>query len=94
MNAATNQHGRPLIVTKLMDTSLREGLSRRSFNEEETAGAAKEIANGVSHLHQTEPVGIIHRDISSANILLQKRGNLWTAEEKQFNGQFLGEKLP
>ena len=68
MNAATNQHGRPLIVTKLMDARLREGLGRRSFNEEETAGTAKEIANGVSHLHQTEPVVIIHRDIYKEEI--------------------------
>ena len=55
-----------------MDTSLREGLGRCSLNEEETAGAAKEIANGVTNLHQTEPVGIIHRDV--------KRGNLWSSK--------------
>ena len=94
MIAATNQHGIPLIVTELMDTSLKDELGRRSFNDEESAGVAKDIAKGVNHLHHTRPVAIIHRDISSANILLQKRGNLWTAKEKQFNGQFLGEKLP
>ena len=94
MIAAINHHGIPLIVTELMDTSLRDELGRRSLNEGETAGVAKDIAKGVNHLHHTRPVAIIHRDISSANILLQKRGNLWTAKEKQLNGQFLGEKLP
>ena len=93
MIAAINHHGIPLIVTELMDTSLRDELGRRSLNEGETAGVAKDIAKGVNHLHHTRPVAIIHRDISSANILLQKRGNLWTAKEKQLNGQFLGEKL-
>ena len=94
MIAATNQHGIPLIVTELMDTSLNDELGRRSFNDEGSAGVAKDIAKGVNHLHHTRPVVIIHRDISSANILLQKRGTSWTAKEKQLNGQFLGEKLP
>ena len=80
MIAATKQHGIPLIVIELMDANLRDELGRHSFNHQETAGVANDIAKGVNHLHQTKPVSIIYRDISSANILLQKRGNSWTAK--------------
>ena len=70
MIVATNHHGIPLIITELMDTNLRDELGRRSLNEEETASMAMDVAKGLNHLHQTKPVAIIHRGISSANILL------------------------
>ena len=84
MIAATNHQGIPLIISELMDTSLRDELGRGIFNEEETVSVAKDVAKGLNHLHLTKPVAIIHRDISSANILLQKRGSSWTAKLADF----------
>ena len=73
MIAATNHHRIPLIITELME-----------LNEEEIASVAMDVAKGLNNLHQTKPVSIIHRDISSANILLQKRANSWTAKLGDF----------
>lgn len=67
--------GRPLIVTELIDTSPLEDLSKCSLTNDKTARVAKDVEKGLNHLHLSKPLAIIHRDISSAKVLLQQRGN-------------------
>lgn len=92
MIAATNEQGRPLIVTELMDTSLRQQLSKRSLSNTETLAVAKDVALGLNFLHRTKPVAIIHRDISSVNVLLTQRGNSWTAKLADFGSSNFMQK--
>ena len=77
---ATNNEGSPLFVTELLDTSLRHVLSQRALNHEETVSLALDIAKGLNYLHLHKPSPIIHRDISSANVLLWRRDESWRAK--------------
>ena len=77
---ATNDDGRPLFVTELLETSLRRLLSERALNREEIVRLALDVAKGLNYLHLNRPLPIIHRDISSANVLLWRRDDCWRAK--------------
>ena len=74
----TNDEGRrPLFVTELMETSLRKLLERRSLSTTEVAVISLDVARALNYLHQRKPRPIIHRDISSANVLLWRQADQW-----------------
>ena len=77
---ATNDDGSPLFITELLDTDLRNVLSQRSLHHEEVVCIALDIAKGLNYLHLNKPFPIIHRDISSSNVLLWRRDNCWRAK--------------
>ena len=77
---ATNDDGSPLFVTELLDTCLRRLLSERELTPKEVLNLTLDIARGLNYLHLNKPLPIIHRDISSANVLLWRRGECWRAK--------------
>ena len=74
---ATNDEGFPLIVTELMETSLESLLTSRSLSEQEISFISKDVAGALSYLHHKLPSPIVHRDVSSANVLLWPQGHQW-----------------
>ena len=72
---ATNDEGSPLFVTELMEMSLRALLEERQLSETETQVVSLDVARALNYLHQKKPSPIIHRDVSSANVLLWQQGD-------------------
>ncbi len=73
--ATENDKHNLLIVTELMDTSLRTFLEQRAWQRSqlgyhEIKLISLDVARGLSYLHSKTPCPVIHRDISSANVLL------------------------
>ena len=77
---ATNDDGSPLFVTELFDTDLRKVLGQRSLHHEEILCLALDVAIALNYLHLNKPFPIIHRDISSSNVLLWRRDDRWRAK--------------
>ena len=82
---ATNDEGRsPLFVTELMETSLRKLLEQRSLSTTEVAVISLDVARALNYLHQRTPRPIIHRDISSANVLLWRQADQWRGKVSDY----------
>ena len=81
---ATNDEGNPLFVTELMETSLRTLLEQRALSEAELSFISLDVARALNYLHQKQPSPIIHRDISSANVLLWRQGEHWRGKVSDY----------
>ncbi|XP_019860615.1 PREDICTED: uncharacterized protein LOC109588952 [Amphimedon queenslandica] len=63
--------GNPLILTELMSTSLNQELRRNQLTNQQILSFAQDVALGLNYLHLFKPQPIIHRDVSSPNVLLK-----------------------
>ena len=71
--------GNPMIITEVMDTSLRSAYERKELTTDPGCrpvilSIMRDVAVGLNYLHCL-PDPIIHRDVSSANVLLESKGN-------------------
>ena len=65
--------GEMTIVMELMATSLRSQLRREMYFQPLIVNAISlDVARGLNYLHLIQPDPIVHRDISSANVLLEQ----------------------
>ena len=62
--------GVPVILTELMSTSLRDVLGRGGLREAQITTIGRHVALALNYMHQITPDPILHRDVSSANVLL------------------------
>lgn len=76
---ATNNDGVPLIITELMDASLRDLLKEQLLRKADVINIALDVARALNYMHLSKPP-IIHLDLSSANVLLWRQGNQWRAK--------------
>lgn len=74
---ATADNQTPLLVTELMDCSLRERIC--SITAQDVTVICLDVARALNYLHQ-KPTPIIHHDVSSANVLLRRLCNQWKAK--------------
>ena len=74
---ATQDEKMPLFVTELMESSLRKLLEKRQLSEKEIAVISLDVAHALNYLHERKPKAIVHRDVSSANVLLWKQNGEW-----------------
>ena len=72
---ATNDNDSPLFVTEMLETDLRTLMSQRPLEDNEILRLCHDIACALNYLHMMHPVPIIHRDLSSSNILLWHEGS-------------------
>ena len=70
--------GNPMIITEVMDTSLRKAYESKELTPDSSCrpvilSIMRDVAVGLNYLHCL-PDPIIHRDVSSANVLLESKG--------------------
>ena len=66
--------GHPVILMELMDTNLRIAYEQGSIKDHQVSGILYDIANALHFLH-TRRDPVIHRDVSSSNVLLKALHN-------------------
>ena len=71
-----------MIVMELMSTSLRIQLKKEvNFQPNLVKAMSVDVARGLNYLHLVQPDPIVHRNISSANVLLEELPhNNWRAK--------------
>ena len=86
--------GEPIILTELMTTSLRAVLERGPIVHAHITSISMDVARGLNYLHLMQPHPIIHRDISSANVLLDPLpDNHWKAKISDYGSVNLVREL-
>ncbi|XP_019863834.1 PREDICTED: probable serine/threonine-protein kinase drkB [Amphimedon queenslandica] len=90
--------GYPLIITEVMDTSLRKAYENKELTPDPGCrpvilSIMHDVAVGLNYLHCL-PDPIIHRDVSSGNVLLQSIAgpNKWKAKVSDFGSANLAHK--
>ena len=72
--------GTPIILSELMPTNLHKELNKSSLNHPQIIKIAKDISAALNYLHLWQPHPILHRDVSSPNVLLEPSGSeIWKA---------------
>ena len=88
------REGDLLIVTELMPTSLRNELEKTQFLRFQVITIAIDIITGLNYLHMWRPRPILHRDVSSANVLLQSLANSqWKAKLSDYGSVNLQDHI-
>ena len=74
----------PLIITELLDTTLRRSYETGQLQQSNIVSIFREVAAALNYLHLQRST-IIHRDVSSANVLLERKcEELWKAKLSDF----------
>ena len=84
-----------LVVTEVMDISAREAYLSNSISKQQSAKILLQCGLALQYLHGFNPNPIIHRDISSCNVLLSPKSHSdWTAKLSDFGAaNFLRDEL-
>ena len=92
---ATNDDDNIWFVTELLDISLRNLFNQNwERTNEEIVILAVDVAKGLNYLHLHKPRPILHRDISSANVLLWRRNETWRAKLSDYGSvNFMREQM-
>ena len=79
-----------VILTELMQTSLRAVLEelvrdKLSMTRQQVSNIAMDVGKALNYMHLMKPDAIIHRDVSSGNVLLEQLGaDRWKAKLSDF----------
>ena len=76
--------GSPIILSELMPTSLRKELEAGPLPYHAVLAISQDIACGLNYLHLFKPDPILHRDVSTANVLLQPISGGWRAKVSDY----------
>lgn len=71
----------PVILTELLPMSLRRLMEATNLSKQQIKSLSCDVARALNYLHLSSPDPIIHRDVSSGNVLLEPTGeNIWKAK--------------
>ena len=84
--AVLDEESNPLIITELLDVPLRKAYEKHMLVDMRSkVSIYRDIACALNYLHLHHHGAIIHRDVSSANVLLEgKPNNQWKAKLSDF----------
>ena len=87
--------GDMMILMEFMSTSLRKQLEIEEYFQPRTVKSISlDVAKALNYLHQIHPEPIVHRDISSANVLLDKLScSRWRAKVTDYGSVNLVHQL-
>ena len=86
--------GNPIIVTELMPTSLRKELEKCPMTKPQVITVGIDITLALNYLHLWKPQPILHRDVSSANVLLEPSvQGKWKAKLSDYGSANLQENV-
>ena len=74
----------PIILSELMPTSLRKELEAGPLPYPAVLTISQDIACGLNYLHLFKPDSILHRDVSTANVLLLPIVGGWRAKVSDY----------
>ena len=84
----------PIILSEIMPTSLYKELQKNRFTRPQIICISRHVALALNYLHLWKPQPIIHRDISSPNILLEAVGSgQWKAKVSDFGSANLQHQV-
>ena len=84
MAAVLDDQGGPMIITELLDTTLRKAYEDNLLTLQQCVDVFRDIASALCYLHELEEP-IIHRDVSSSNVLMKAVvGGGWIAKLSDF----------
>jgi len=90
---ATNDEESLLFVTELMESSLQQLLDKQPLTDGEVFTISLDVARALSYLHKKKPP-ILHRDVSSPNVLLWRRDDQWRTKVSDYGtANFLQETM-
>ena len=84
--------GNLTIISELMETSLRKLLEEKKLKVSDLHPISKDVACALAYLHSL-PDPIVHRDVSSANVLLYAKQESWCAKLGDFGSANFLAKL-
>ena len=83
-----------VILTELMPTNLRQQLKQKNLPANVTITVSLDVAKALNYLHMIHPDPIIHRNISSANVLLEPLpSNRWRAKVTDYGSVNFQQQL-
>ena len=88
--------GQLMIITELMPTSLRRELEKYSLLRCRviSLSIATDVVSALNYLHSFRPRPILHRDVSSANVLLEpSAGNNWKGKLSDYGSANLMDNI-
>ena len=84
MAAVLDDQGGPMIITELLDTTLRKAYEDNLLTLRQCVDIFSDVASALCYLHELEEP-IIHRDLSSSNVLMKAVvGGGWIAKLSDF----------
>lgn len=77
--------GTPIILSELMASNVRKELEKHSMDCPQVILICKDISAALNYLHLWQPNPILHRDVSSPNVLLERSDrDIWKAKLGDF----------
>ena len=86
--------GTPIILSELMPTSLRKEIEKSPLTRPQIIRIAQDISAALNYLHLWQPHPILHRDVSSPNVLLEPSGSgMWKAKLSDYGSANLVQSI-